>query len=142
MHTRSSSTQKILRIAAIALFVFPAFTYAGSCVYSQPSYYSQGYYQGNYYSQSSYYSEAEYYSQGSYYGEGSYYSQGYYQGAYWSGGTFSFEYEANGLYCVRVTVEKRLTHPRTIIHSDGYSTSCEGIGTSARPLQRSVELTY
>jgi hypothetical protein len=126
-----------IKFLIVTLIVAPVFALA----YGQSSYYSQGYYQGTYYSQSTYYSEGSYYSQGSYYAEGSYYSQGYYQAAYWSGGTYSFEYEPNG-YCVRVTVQKRTSHPRTIISSDGFSTSCAEIETSARPLQRSVQLAY
>lgn len=95
------------------------------------------YYQGSYYSQPYYQS---YYQ--SYY-ESSYYAQGYYQGSYQNEGDriYSFEYEPSG-YCVRVTVTKSQTHPRTRIHSDGYNVPCADVGTSARALQRSVELTY
>jgi len=45
-------------------------------------------------------------------------------------------------YCTDVTVEKRTSNPYTVIHADGYSTSCEATSTSARALQRSVELRY
>lgn len=44
--------------------------------------------------------------------------------------------------CVKVTIAKKNTAPFTVIHADGYSTSCAGITTSARSLQRSVELRY
>ena len=54
---------------------------------------------------------------------------------------FAFEYEPNG-YCARVTVTKSSTHPRTVIHSDGYSVRCELVTTSTRVLQRSVEIRY
>jgi hypothetical protein len=45
-------------------------------------------------------------------------------------------------YCVEVQVTKGTSHPFTTVHSDGYSTSCDQITTSARSLQRSVELRY
>jgi len=113
------------------------------CWYGQSDYYSQNAYysQTTYYSQSTYYSEGTYYSQSGYYAESGYYSQSYYQSAYWNGGTYTFEYEPNG-YCVRVTVIKGTSHPRTIIRSDGFSVACSEIEISARALQRSVELTY
>ena len=44
--------------------------------------------------------------------------------------------------CVEVTVTKNLSAPFTVIHSDGYSVSCDDINTSGRALQRSVELRY
>ncbi len=44
--------------------------------------------------------------------------------------------------CVEVTIAKNPTSPYTVIHADGYSTSCAGITTSARALQRSIELRY
>ena len=57
----------------------------------------------------------------------------------------SFQFEANG-YCVDVYVEKTLVQPgnniRTVVHADGFNTSCEAIATSPRALQRSVELHY
>ncbi|PIR82624.1 hypothetical protein COU20_01540 [Candidatus Kaiserbacteria bacterium CG10_big_fil_rev_8_21_14_0_10_59_10] len=52
-----------------------------------------------------------------------------------------FEFEPAG-FCARVVVEKSDTHPRTVIHSDGYSTSCDTIETSRRALQRSVRMQY
>lgn len=55
--------------------------------------------------------------------------------------TMSFEFEPNG-YCVQVTVEKKATDPRTVIHADGFSTPCSDISLSGRALQRSVELSY
>ncbi len=55
--------------------------------------------------------------------------------------SISFEYEPNG-YCTEVTVTKSADHPRTIIHSDGYSVTCDNVQQSARSLQRSVELRY
>lgn len=45
-------------------------------------------------------------------------------------------------YCVEVAVQKNTSAPFTIIRSDGYSTPCDAIETSARALQRSVELQY
>ncbi len=45
-------------------------------------------------------------------------------------------------YCTHVTVAKSTTHPFTTIHADGYSTACDNISSSARALQRSVELNY
>ncbi len=44
--------------------------------------------------------------------------------------------------CVQVTVSKHSSAPFTVIHADGYSTACAAINTSARTLQRSVELRY
>ena len=44
--------------------------------------------------------------------------------------------------CVQVTVAKNPSAPYTVIHSDGYSVSCASITTSARALQRSIELRY
>ena len=55
--------------------------------------------------------------------------------------TMSFEFEPNG-YCVQVTVTKATVHPRTRIHADGFSVPCVEIESSARALQRSVEMTY
>lgn len=54
---------------------------------------------------------------------------------------FEFEFEPNG-YCANVTVEKNSTHPRTVIHADGFSVPCDDVQESSRVLQRSVELTY
>jgi hypothetical protein len=45
-------------------------------------------------------------------------------------------------YCTEVTIYKNTSNPYTVIHSDGYSTTCETKDTSARALQRSVELHY
>lgn len=55
--------------------------------------------------------------------------------------TVSFEFEPNGI-CARVYVTKSVTAPHTVIHADGFSTSCATIGTNPRALQRSVELRY
>lgn len=59
--------------------------------------------------------------------------------------TMTFEYAPNG-YCVNIAVQKTLDPVtavvRTTIHSDGFSTPCETRATSARTLQRSVELHY
>ena len=44
--------------------------------------------------------------------------------------------------CAQVTIAKNPSAPYTVIHSDGYSTSCASITTSARALQRSIELRY
>lgn len=53
----------------------------------------------------------------------------------------SFEFEPNG-YCAKVSVTKRDTHPRTVIHVDGYNTTCANIETSSHALERSVDLKY
>jgi hypothetical protein len=53
----------------------------------------------------------------------------------------SFEYEPEG-YCVQVEVRKNVASPRTVIHADGFSVSCNEITTNSRSLQRSVELRY
>ncbi len=49
-------------------------------------------------------------------------------------------------YCAQVTVTKSLDPVtqavRTVVHADGYSTSCATITTNSRALQRSVELHY
>jgi hypothetical protein len=45
-------------------------------------------------------------------------------------------------YCTDVVVHKNTSNPYTVIHADGYSTSCETATSSARALQRSVELHY
>lgn len=45
-------------------------------------------------------------------------------------------------YCARVSVTKNTSNPFTVIRADGYSTSCASTGTSARALQRSVQLQY
>lgn len=44
--------------------------------------------------------------------------------------------------CADVRVTKNATTPRTTIHADGYSTTCDQISESGRALQRSVELRY
>ncbi len=49
---------------------------------------------------------------------------------------------SSAMNCVRVTVAKNPAAPFTVIHADGYSTPCSSITTSARALQRSIELTY
>lgn len=53
----------------------------------------------------------------------------------------SFEYEPNG-YCAKVLVTKSGVNPRTVIHVDGYNTTCGNIQASSRALERSVELKY
>lgn len=55
--------------------------------------------------------------------------------------TMSFQFEPGG-FCARVTVKKDEVDPRTVIHSDGFSTDCASIDGSPRTLQRSVELRY
>ncbi len=45
-------------------------------------------------------------------------------------------------YCARVSVQKNTSNPFTVIHADGHSTPCEAIESSARSLQRSVQLRY
>ncbi|MFA7309653.1 MAG: hypothetical protein WC050_02000 [Candidatus Paceibacterota bacterium] len=45
-------------------------------------------------------------------------------------------------YCTDVTIYKNTSNPYTVIHADGYSTTCEAMGTNNRALQRSVELHY
>jgi hypothetical protein len=44
--------------------------------------------------------------------------------------------------CVQVSIQKNTSNPFTVIHADGYSVSCALINSSARALQRSVELHY
>ncbi len=44
--------------------------------------------------------------------------------------------------CASVTVYKNATAPYTVLHADGYSTPCATIQTSARALQRSIEIQY
>lgn len=53
----------------------------------------------------------------------------------------AFEYEPNG-YCAKVTVTKGDGNPRTVIHVDGYNTTCTNIETSSHALERSVDLKY
>lgn len=53
----------------------------------------------------------------------------------------TFEYEPNG-FCAKVVVTKSNVNPRTVIHVDGYNTTCANISASARALERSVELKY
>lgn len=59
--------------------------------------------------------------------------------------TTRFEYEPNG-ECAKVAVEKTLDTVTngivTVIHADGYSTTCTGIDTDPQALQRSIELRY
>lgn len=59
----------------------------------------------------------------------------------WPPMTFEFQFEPGG-YCTQVTVRKNIIDPRTVIHSDGFSTDCASVSTSPRALQRSVELHY
>lgn len=51
-----------------------------------------------------------------------------------------------GDFCAQVSVTKSLDPStgslRTLIHADGYSTSCASVDTNPRTLQRSVELHY
>jgi hypothetical protein len=44
--------------------------------------------------------------------------------------------------CASVTIEKNNTAPFTVLHADGYSTPCATISSSARALQRSIEIQY
>ncbi len=53
-----------------------------------------------------------------------------------------FQSAQYGGNCARVVVNKNVTNPQTVIHADGFSTSCEEIESSSRSLQRSVELRY
>ena len=53
----------------------------------------------------------------------------------------TFEYQPNG-YCARGSVTKNSTVPTTLIYSRGYSTTCAGIATNPRALERAVEITY
>lgn len=59
--------------------------------------------------------------------------------------TSAFQFEPNG-YCVNVTVAKTFNSGTgalsTVVHADGYNTSCLLVETSPRALQRSVELRY
>jgi hypothetical protein len=54
----------------------------------------------------------------------------------------------SGKYCVQLTVTKTLdnsTNPptvRTVVHADGFNTSCANIAVSPTSLERSVELNY
>lgn len=69
-------------------------------------------------------------------------------------GGFNIEFELRNLFtsnevgnvypgnCAKVVVTKSPTNPRTVVHADGFSTTCEEIESSSRSLQRSVELTY
>lgn len=50
--------------------------------------------------------------------------------------------DASTGYCADVHVYKNTSNPLTVIHADGYSVPCATIETSARALQRSVELHY
>lgn len=63
--------------------------------------------------------------------------------------TFTFQYQPSGgsqTNCAQVTVSKvwvaSTQSIRTIIHADGFNTTCATIGTSQESLQRSVELNY
>ena len=60
---------------------------------------------------------------------------------FFAGTTFAFQYELQG-HCVRVTVEKRILPPHTVIESRGYSVGCAAIVTSPRALERAVEIRY
>jgi hypothetical protein len=51
-----------------------------------------------------------------------------------------FEYQPNG-YCARVAVTKTVSNA-TVINARGYSTTCSGIVTNPRALERAVELIY
>lgn len=49
---------------------------------------------------------------------------------------------SSAINCAQVTIAKNATAPFTVIHADGYSTSCATIATSPNALQRSVQLSY
>ena len=58
--------------------------------------------------------------------------------------TMTFSFEPNG-YCTTVSVQKSLDASNavaTVIHADGFSTTCATQTTAPRSLQRSVELRY
>jgi hypothetical protein len=44
--------------------------------------------------------------------------------------------------CAEVTLTKNPAPPYTVIHADGYSTGCSTITSSARALQRSIQIQY
>ncbi len=44
--------------------------------------------------------------------------------------------------CADLRVYKNNVAPFTVLHADGYSTPCDTIQTSARALQRSIEIQY
>lgn len=48
--------------------------------------------------------------------------------------------QLSGGNCAEVTITK--TDSNTVLHADGYSTPCETISSSARSLQRSIEIRY
>jgi len=52
----------------------------------------------------------------------------------------TFSYEVGG-YCVIVSVTKHDSHPRTVIESRGYNTTCENT-TNSRRLERAIRVTY
>lgn len=54
--------------------------------------------------------------------------------------TMTFQFEPNGV-CSQVFVTKSATNPRTVIHADGFSTSCANIN-AIKTLQRTVEIRY
>jgi hypothetical protein len=53
----------------------------------------------------------------------------------------TFEYQPSG-YCARVSVTKSESDPHMTISARGYSTTCVGIATNPRALERAVELQY
>jgi hypothetical protein len=59
--------------------------------------------------------------------------------------TMAFDFEPNG-YCASVSVYKEVVPGtnavKTVVRADGFSTTCDNVPTSARALQRSVELHY
>lgn len=55
--------------------------------------------------------------------------------------TIVYQFEANG-YCADVSVRKSGSDPHTIVHADGYSTTCADLPANPRALQRSVEIRY
>ncbi|MEK7627954.1 MAG: hypothetical protein AAB421_00855 [Patescibacteria group bacterium] len=59
------------------------------------------------------------------------------------GTPMTFEYQPNG-YCARVSVTKNNdpNQPETTVYSRGYNSTCLGIETNPRALERAVQLTY
>lgn len=57
---------------------------------------------------------------------------------YGTASTFSFEV---GGYCSTVSVTKNDSHPRTLIESRGYNTTCES-SQNARRIERAIRVTY
>jgi len=55
-----------------------------------------------------------------------------------------FQDAANGNFCARITVTKRIEsgRVRSIIHADGFNMPCSNLTANARAVQRSVEIRY